>query len=145
MKSLSKILLVLSFPTIAFASFEGDWTGKGVATNGAGAEKECSLMTMSFSQTPEVLTVNGAKFECGTLNGEWKKTVLKIVNGELWLGDRKLGTISEDTIRIAGNSSNGKNFFDIKLVVKGNELTYIENDTTANGDLVFSIEGKLNK
>jgi hypothetical protein len=106
-----KFLGFLAFSVLSFsasASFQGTWSGKGILTHSNGRTENCS-MWIEIEQSPTVFFVKKSIFACESMKiSNRNPQPLDIRQGELWWGDSKLGTISQDLIQTALQSLDGR-------------------------------------
>ena len=125
MKSLVIGLMLLS--ASAFANFTGNFKGTGAVTSNIGINSACPVISFNLSHNSSLFTINKGIVKCGEgFDMEMEPTAANIVNGELIVEGRKIGTINDREIRIAFEEED-----------QGELVKYTINFTKVNGIIQY--------
>ncbi len=139
------LFFLMSFTTaVAQGSFSGIWTGPGHSIDVSGNKSNCKTLSITMEQKKDTLEIVGGLVDCGYGQGGWVPFVMTIKDNELWVLNKKYGTISSSQIHIQYPSKSGNftenYFFDLT----DNRLLYREVWAYADGTS-WVIEGYLSK
>ena len=84
----------------AFASFVGNWEGKGQVRDGSGATLNCQQFRFQIIQTGDQLGIRNGLVVCQPHQLKIEDLTVMNRDGSLFLDGKQIGSLTEDTVRL---------------------------------------------
>ena len=135
--------LFICFPFQAFASFSGNYSGKGQAVSHPQEKvRACSQIFLSMKTVNKTLSVLQGGYSCGDMQASYPSFSLQIVGTKLVSEGTVVGTYSDSEIDLYKEDKSEGYTFHLQLKKSANTIAYRE-DWTDGGKPALTILGPL--
>lgn len=142
MKKLIFASLIFTSLSAFAGSFTGKWAGKGQLKDPSGAQIKCEQIKFVVNQTAEAISIAEGYIQCKPQEMHVSPIRAIIKNGALYMDNKKVGTITADTVNL-----NYKNDQGIRVRSKaqliGADLQYKEEWLDEQGKVMLIFTGYL--
>lgn len=139
----------LIFTSLIFASlsafagtFQGNWAGQGNLKDPSGASIKCEQIKFVVKQSPEAINIEQGYIQCKPQEMTVAPIRALIKNGALYMDNKKVGTISEDTVILNYKNDQGVNVRS-KAQLTETGMTYREEWLDNQGKVMLIFTGAL--
>lgn len=143
--ALSASAFIVFAATSAFASFGGNWTGRGQVKDISGTTLNCQTIRFQIEQSATSIRIGEGHVACESHQLKVADLLVDIKEGgELFMDGKKVGTITADSVRL-----NYKNDQGVKVRSRGQlkdgKLQYQEEWMDNDGNRVLLFQGLLTR
>ncbi len=136
-------VFLISLPFQAFASFSGNYSGKGQAISHPQEKvRFCSQIFIGMKTANETLTVLQGGYSCGDMEASYPNFTLQIVGAKLVSDGVVVGTYSDSEIDLYKQDKAEGYTFHLRLTKKAKTIVYQE-DWTDGGKPALTVKGNL--
>jgi len=137
------IALLFFVPSLAMASFSGQFNGSGQAVMHPSEKKRiCSEIFMQIKQDEKSLQVLVGGYVCADLQADFPRFSLDIKNGDLLSDNVKVGTITADEINLYQINQDENFTYHLHLVRKSQQMMFDEEWTDSTSP-ALSVTGTM--
>ena len=142
--SFSLLAVLLLTSSAAFANFTGRWQGQGKVTDISGGTLRCDVIQFRVDQTTSALKILQGYIYCKPQELKVADMSLRIYQDGLYLDGDKIGSISDDSIRLSYIRKDGIRVRSLARL-KDSKLQYQEEWMDKDNNRVLFFQGLLTR
>jgi hypothetical protein len=138
------LLLVLLSPLSAYANWNGDWVGKGVAAKPNKPAQSCREILLRLEENARQLKVIEGHYICGQMHASFDPAVMDIRGAELFYKGARIGSLTREEIRLDAAFEDGSTY-SLSFRRKGLNSAEYNERWTEEGQTAFKVDGILRR